>query len=66
MDRVIAHCQGELAPFKVPRYIQFVAQFPRTSSNKIAKHLITGPAVDGRAFAYDRTEAAWCPAKGSL
>lgn len=65
VDRVIAHCQSELAPFKVPRYIQFVAKFPRTSSNKIAKHLITGPAVNGRAGAYDKNELAWCPAEAS-
>ncbi len=62
VQRVVAHCQDELAPFKVPRYIQFVENFPRTSSNKIAKHLVAGPAIDGRAGAYDRSEDAWLAA----
>jgi acyl-CoA synthetase (AMP-forming)/AMP-acid ligase II len=34
---VIDHCQKNLAPFKVPRYIAFIADMPRTASNKIAK-----------------------------
>lgn len=59
VERVISHCQGELAPFKVPRYVQFVEDFPRTSSNKIAKHQIAGAAIDGRLGAYDRVDQVW-------
>jgi acyl-CoA synthetase (AMP-forming)/AMP-acid ligase II len=53
-EDVIEHCQAHLARFKVPRYIQFYAEFPRTGSNKIAKkRLVEGegtvlsPIFDG-------------------
>jgi len=64
-DRLFAHCMGALAPFKVPRYVQFVDGFPRTSSNKIAKHLIAGPAIDGRMGAYDRQTKTWVGVAGN-
>jgi crotonobetaine/carnitine-CoA ligase len=31
-------CTERLTPFKVPRYYEFVADFPRTPTNRIAKH----------------------------
>jgi crotonobetaine/carnitine-CoA ligase len=31
-------CTERLTPFKVPRYYEFVAEFPRTPTNRIAKH----------------------------
>ena len=31
-------CSERLSPFKVPRYYEFVAEFPRTPTNRIAKH----------------------------
>ncbi|ALO35067.1 hypothetical protein CMT41_10320 [Colwellia sp. MT41] len=37
-EQVIAHCQTRLAAFKIPRYIEFVTDFPYTPSKKIAKH----------------------------
>jgi acyl-coenzyme A synthetase/AMP-(fatty) acid ligase len=39
-DAIIAHCQQRLAASKVPRYIQYYATFPKTSSEKIAKKLL--------------------------
>jgi fatty-acyl-CoA synthase len=35
-----AFCRTRLAPYKVPRRFDFVAEFPRTSSGKIQKHLL--------------------------
>ncbi|SCG72003.1 AMP-binding protein [Micromonospora inositola] len=32
---VIAHCRSELAPFKVPKRVLFVEEFPRTATHKI-------------------------------
>jgi acyl-CoA synthetase (AMP-forming)/AMP-acid ligase II len=32
---VIAHCRQELAPFKVPKRVVFVEEFPRTATHKI-------------------------------
>ncbi|XP_075218574.1 medium-chain acyl-CoA ligase ACSF2, mitochondrial-like [Lycorma delicatula] len=30
-------CQGKIAPFKIPKYIEFVSEFPKTASGKIKK-----------------------------
>lgn len=45
---LIGHCQARLAPFKVPRFYEAVAEFPRTSSNKISKPSLIAAARDGR------------------
>jgi crotonobetaine/carnitine-CoA ligase len=59
LDRVIAHCQESLAPFKVPRYFSFREAFPRTPSHKIAKNVLIGePAKPGECF--DRVSGNWC------
>jgi long-chain acyl-CoA synthetase/crotonobetaine/carnitine-CoA ligase len=34
---LITHCKKQLAAFKVPRYITYVEEFPRTATRKIAK-----------------------------
>jgi len=36
-EEVRAHCQANLAHYKVPRYIEFVGEFPTTVSGKIQK-----------------------------
>ncbi len=35
-----AFCRARLAPYKVPKSIRFVEDFPRTSAGKIQKHLL--------------------------
>ena len=39
-DDVRAFCQGQIAHYKIPRYIQFVDSFPMTVTGKIQKFLI--------------------------
>ena len=39
-DEVRAHCQGQIAHYKIPRYIRFVDSFPMTVTGKIQKFLI--------------------------
>lgn len=34
---VLAHCDGRLARYKIPKYVEFVAELPRTASGKILK-----------------------------
>lgn len=51
-----AHCLERLSKFKVPRYISYVAEFPRTPSNKIAKNKLTAGVDDLRKGAFDLLE----------
>ena len=39
-DEVRAFCQGQIAHYKIPRYIRFVDSFPMTVTGKIQKFLI--------------------------
>lgn len=39
-DEVRAHCQGQIAHYKIPRYVRFVDSFPMTVTGKIQKFLI--------------------------
>ncbi|MGD0187965.1 MAG: class I adenylate-forming enzyme family protein [Roseiarcus sp.] len=59
VERLEAHCRGHLAPFKVPRYYAYLETFPRTSSNKIAKHLLVARDDDPRRGCFDRIDALW-------
>jgi fatty-acyl-CoA synthase len=47
-DELQAFCRARLAPYKVPRRFEFVAEFPRTSAGKIQKHLLGGSAPSYR------------------
>ena len=49
IEALLEHCRRNLAPFKVPRYIQVQDALPKTPSGKIAKHHIAhadGPVFD--------------------
>ena len=37
---VIEHCRAEIARYKVPKYVRFVAAIPRTGSGKIQKEVL--------------------------
>ena len=36
-EEIREYCKGELAHFKVPRYIRFVEEFPMTVTGKVQK-----------------------------
>ena len=55
-EAVGAFCAKRLAEFKVPRYVAYVAEMPRTSSNKIAKMELV--KNDGQAV-FDRVRKVW-------
>jgi long-chain acyl-CoA synthetase/crotonobetaine/carnitine-CoA ligase len=57
-EAVAAHCAARLARFKIPRYLAYVADFPRTPSRKIAKKELRA-APDLIAGAYDLQEKRW-------
>ncbi|MGB5108440.1 MAG: hypothetical protein WBO07_01525, partial [Formosimonas sp.] len=39
-DELREFCKGQIAHYKVPRYIRFVTSFPMTVTGKIQKYLI--------------------------
>ena len=58
-ERVLAHCRANLAPFKIPRYLAVVEEFPRTPSLKIKKSALIAERTDLREGAYDRVDGVW-------
>lgn len=44
-DAVIDYCRGSIADYKVPRRVQIVEDFPRTSTNKIQRYLLQREAA---------------------
>jgi acyl-CoA synthetase (AMP-forming)/AMP-acid ligase II len=47
-DALRAHCRERLAPYKVPKRIEFAAALPRNSMGKVQKFLLREPAADAR------------------
>lgn len=58
-EQIIQHCSSRLARFKIPRYIAYVEEFPRTPSRKIAKAKLVGASNDLREGAFDLVEGIW-------
>jgi acyl-CoA synthetase (AMP-forming)/AMP-acid ligase II len=56
---IIAHCKQHLAAFKLPRYIAYVEDFPRTPTGKVAKQRMIEAAADLRTGAYDLVDDLW-------
>ena len=56
---VIAHCADKLAAFKVPRYVEYLPEFPHTTSGKIAKSQLEGGAGQRARKIFDRSANAW-------
>jgi acyl-CoA synthetase (AMP-forming)/AMP-acid ligase II len=52
-DDIWSWCAERLATFKVPRYVEFLAELPKTPSSKVQKHLLRA-AKEGIVF--DRAE----------
>jgi crotonobetaine/carnitine-CoA ligase len=54
-EDLIAFCRGNLADFKVPRFIEYRStDFERTPSMRIQKRALLTPGADPRAGAWDR------------
>ena len=56
---IIDHCAARLARFKVPRYIAYATDLPKTPSGKIAKKVLIQGIADLKAGSYDRIEEKW-------
>jgi acyl-CoA synthetase (AMP-forming)/AMP-acid ligase II len=57
--RIIAFCGERLARFKLPRYIAYLPDLPKTPSGKIAKHLLSARGADPRLGSFDAVDGRW-------
>ena len=57
--RLLEHVRGLLAPFKLPRYIEYVDAFERTASNKVSKLALKKQKKDLRLDSYDSVDDVW-------
>ena len=39
-EAIVEYCRGSIADYKVPRRVEIVDDFPRTSTNKIQRYLL--------------------------
>ena len=46
LDDVARHCKGNIASYKIPRYVLCVAEFPMTPTGKVQKHKLRARAID--------------------
>jgi crotonobetaine/carnitine-CoA ligase len=58
-ERVMAHAREHLARFKLPRYIAYLPELPKTPSGKVAKQSLRPPGADLRLGAYDALDGLW-------
>lgn len=53
-SEIIAYCLEKIAKFKVPRYIEYVKEFPRSTSDKIQKNILISQKENLTEGCYDR------------
>ena len=39
-EEIRAYCRGQIAHYKIPRYVRFVDEFPMTVTGKVQKYLM--------------------------
>jgi acyl-CoA synthetase (AMP-forming)/AMP-acid ligase II len=59
LNEIVSFCKLNLAPYKIPRYIEFLDEFPRTPSLKIKKSGLIAMKQDLREGCWDRVEDRW-------
>lgn len=58
-QEIIDFAAARLAAFKVPRFVEFIDEFPFTPSERIAKHKLLEQKRDQRKGAYDSASGNW-------
>ena len=58
-DKVMRFCRDRLARFKLPRYIAYLPEMPKTPSGKIAKQQLRLPGTDLRLDSFDAVDGIW-------
>ncbi|WP_299234766.1 class I adenylate-forming enzyme family protein [Natronomonas sp.] len=51
---IVEHCRGRLASFKLPRYVEFVEEFPYTPTGKVQKQRLREREREERPDHWDR------------
>lgn len=57
-EALIEFCTQNMATFMVPRFVEFVADLPKTASNKVEKYKLKEIAAVRRSVLWDREAAA--------
>ena len=58
-EKILQHAEEYLAVFKVPRYVTYRDELPRTPSLKVKKVELKAEAEDLRLGAFDRVDGVW-------
>ena len=58
-EMILGAAAKSLASFKVPRYLEYVADLPRTPSQKIKKDALRALKPDPRVGSFDRVDGVW-------
>jgi acyl-CoA synthetase (AMP-forming)/AMP-acid ligase II len=58
-EDVLDFARARLARFKVPRYLEYVDDLPRTPSERVEKHKLAAAKPDLRAGSYDGVDHVW-------
>ena len=58
-DVILSEAARTLAAFKVPRYLEYVEELPRTPSQKIKKDVLKALKPDPRLGSWDRVDRVW-------
>lgn len=58
-EMILEHARKRLAYFKVPRYIEYVDDLPRTPSERVEKHKLVKMKPDLRVGSYDAVDHVW-------
>ncbi|MFN8575081.1 MAG: AMP-binding protein [Gemmatimonadaceae bacterium] len=56
---IVEFVRQHLAAFKAPRFVEFVDEFPRTPSERIAKHVLVASKPNLREGSYDALTGTW-------
>jgi fatty-acyl-CoA synthase len=54
-EEIRAFCQGQIAHYKVPRYVRFVASFPTTVTGKVQKFIMRRQVAEELGLTEERT-----------
>ena len=58
-EAILDYAREQLAYFKVPRYLEYAVNLPRTASERVEKHKLLRAKPDQRLGSYDAVEKIW-------